>query len=99
MSAPPTILSIGAMSGKVTLTSAPSAIAMSGGKVMIRLQAKLNGGVFHITLRLEDRASPSEFFPIDKQVGALSFSVQRKLDDRFMGLTDMDVAITEQQPS
>ena len=80
----------------------PSTVQDDGmlqGKVLIRLQAKLNGGVFHITLRLEDRASSSEFFPIDKQVGALSFSVQRKLDDRFMGLTDMDVAITEQQPS
>lgn len=71
---------------------------MRQGSAVIRFKGKLNGGNYFVTLRLEERASATDFFPIDKQVGALSFTIQRKIDDQFLGLIDMDVEFTETKP-
>ena len=68
---------------------------LRSGTVVIRFKAKFNGGGYFVTLRLENRSRADEFFPIDKQVGALSFNVQRQLDDCFLGLMNLDVKFFE----
>jgi lipopolysaccharide transport system ATP-binding protein len=58
--------------------------------------ARLAGGHYFITLRLEDRRSEDVFFPVDKQSGVLSFEViaQRK---QFLGTVDMGMQWAEVQ--
>lgn len=61
------------------------------GSLLISFPAKFNAGGYFITLRLENRPLANDFIPIDKQVGALSFHIQRQAQDRFLGLMDLDI--------
>ena len=65
------------------------------GSLLIAFPAKFNTGGYFVTLRLEDRPRENDFFPIDKQVGALSFHIQRRAGDRFLGLMDLDIQYHE----
>jgi lipopolysaccharide transport system ATP-binding protein len=56
----------------------------------VTFTANLNGGAFFITLRLEDRPSEVECFPVDKQVGALMFHIIRPASEPILGLVAMD---------
>jgi len=55
----------------------------------ISFPASLNTGQYFLTVRLEDRLSDSSFFPIDKQVGALSLHVIRPGNSHFIGMIDL----------
>lgn len=68
---------------------------LNRGSVLISFPAKFNAGGYFLTLRLENRTRENEFFPIDKQVGALAFHIQRRTSDRFLGLMDLDVQFLE----
>ncbi len=66
-----------------------------GGYFRARLKAAFvadfNNGRYFITLRLEDRTSEMHFFPIDKQVAALSFQIMRPPTRYFSGLIDLRI--------
>ncbi len=63
--------------------------------VLFSFPADLNNGHFFLTVRLEDRLSDDSFFPIDKQVGALSFSVIRPASQHFIGLVHLPIQAEE----
>ncbi len=65
------------------------------GSLLIAFPAKFQAGGYFVTIRLEDRPRENDFFPIDKQVGALSFHIQRRAGDRFLGLMDLDIQYHE----
>lgn len=72
--------------------SLPAAGAAAGTRrtaLEIAFPAAFGAGQFFITLRLEERASYTNFFPIDKQVGALSFHVTRPADASQLGLVSL----------
>jgi hypothetical protein len=58
--------------------------------ITVRFSANLASGQYHITIRLENRASETIFQPIDKQVGLLSFEVLAS-DKTFLGTVDLDM--------
>ena len=58
--------------------------------IIVRFKALLAAGRYHITVRLETRASETIFQPIDKQVGLLSFEVLES-NKTFLGAVDMDM--------
>lgn len=60
------------------------------GTIIARFSANLAAGRYHITVRLEDRASDSVFQPIDKQSGLLSFVVMEK-SKTFLGAVDLGI--------
>ncbi len=51
-------------------------------------KANLAAGRYHITVRLEDRASETVFQPVDKQAGLLSFEVIER-SKTFLGTVDL----------
>jgi lipopolysaccharide transport system ATP-binding protein len=53
-----------------------------------RFRANLAAGRYHITVRLESRDTDRVFWPVDKQVGLLSFEVLRSGSD-FLGAVDL----------
>jgi len=59
------------------------------GAITVKFPAILGEGNYHITARLEDR-SGREFFPVDKQVGLLSFEVI-DADQTVLGAVDFDM--------
>ncbi|OFW02691.1 MAG: ABC transporter ATP-binding protein [Acidobacteria bacterium RIFCSPLOWO2_12_FULL_59_11] len=63
--------------------------------VLFSFPAELNNGHFFLTVRLEDRLTDENFFPIDKQVGALSFSVIRPTKQHFIGLVHLPIQAEE----
>ena len=63
------------------------------------LKAVLGNGKFFVALRLEDRQSDEVFFPIDKQVGLLSFEVLSSPGNTFLGAVDLGMQFTEQEIS
>ncbi|MGB5217988.1 MAG: ATP-binding cassette domain-containing protein [Smithella sp.] len=60
------------------------------GAIIARFSANLAAGRYHITVRLEDRASETVFQPIDKQAGLLSFEVIEK-NKTFLGTVDLGI--------
>jgi lipopolysaccharide transport system ATP-binding protein len=58
--------------------------------IIIRFRANLAAGRYHITVRLENRASENIFQPIDKQVGLLSFEVLES-NKTFLGTVDIEM--------
>lgn len=59
-------------------------------RLTVSWPAALAAGRYHVTLRLEDRASVDDFFLIEKQVGALAFDVVAR-NQRFLGAVDLNV--------
>jgi len=55
-------------------------------------------GRFNITVKLESKNNSGQYFPIDKQVGILSFDVLRTNMD-FMGFIDIGIDIAQDKPS
>ena len=56
----------------------------------IRFKANLAGGRYHITVRLENRQSRTDFQPIDRQVGLLAFEVLEP-ENALLGPVDLDL--------
>ncbi|MFC1833970.1 ABC transporter ATP-binding protein [Thermodesulfobacteriota bacterium] len=55
---------------------------------VVSFKARLGLGTFFVTLRLEDRLTRSHFFPLDKQVSALSFAITPHPDRNCLGDVD-----------
>lgn len=72
------------------LDGTPDGEGWGNGSVIVRFRAQLAAGRYHITVRLENRASETIFQPIDKQVGLLSFEVLES-NKTFLGTVDMDM--------
>jgi len=58
----------------------------------IRFKANLAAGRYHITVRLENRQSRTDFQPIDRQVGLLAFEVLES-EKTFLGTVDLDLRL------
>ncbi len=52
-------------------------------------KAALGAGRYFITVKLDDRPSDNIFFPIDKQVGLLSFEILQPRTVTFQGIADL----------
>jgi glycosyltransferase involved in cell wall biosynthesis len=74
------------------LDGAPDGEGWKRASIIVRFRANLAAGRYHITVRLEDRASETIFQPIDKQVGLLSFEVLES-SKSFLGTVDMDMRV------
>lgn len=63
--------------------------------VRFSFRAELNTGNYYLTARLEDRISDGNLIPVDKQVGALSFTVSRPPHLHFIGLFNVPIEAHE----
>jgi lipopolysaccharide transport system ATP-binding protein len=63
-------------------------------RVQCSIPGSLTAGRFFVTLRLEERKSEELFFPIDKQIGVLSFEVFRRRRDA-LGAVDLAIQAIE----
>jgi lipopolysaccharide transport system ATP-binding protein len=66
-------------------------------RVCCAFKANLGAGHFFITLRLEDRQTDRIFFPIDKQVGVLSFEVLHSARNCILGAVDLGIDFVERE--
>jgi homopolymeric O-antigen transport system ATP-binding protein len=66
-------------------------------RVCCAFKANLGAGHFFITLRLEDRQTDRIFFPIDKQVGVLSFEVLHSARNSILGAVDLGIDFVERE--
>lgn len=57
--------------------------------------ASLGAGRYFITLQLNDRPTEKVFFPIDKQVGVLSFEIVQPNSMKFLGPADLSMKYTD----
>jgi hypothetical protein len=63
--------------------------------VRFSFRADFNTGNYYISARLEDRASDINLMPVDKQVGALSFTINRAPHLHFIGLVNVPIEAVE----
>ena len=70
---------------------------LSRASLEITFPARLNNGQYFLTARLEDRLSDTSFFPIDKQVGALSLHVIRPANTFFIGMLDLPFEVHHEE--
>jgi len=61
---------------------------------VVEFDAKLNTGVYFITLRLEKREATGDIFPLDKQVGALSLVVSSS-PHNLLGMVDIGMRMAD----
>jgi lipopolysaccharide transport system ATP-binding protein len=80
------------------MTGAPRPDGLVRVRVACSFPARLAGGRYFITLRLEDRRSEEIFFPLEKQVGVLSFEVVEERR-RFLGTVDIGLRCHEIRPT
>lgn len=59
--------------------------------IVFSFEASLTEGTYFLTLRLEDRQTENNFFPIDKQIGVLSLEVLPSSGKTFMGIVDLKI--------
>jgi lipopolysaccharide transport system ATP-binding protein len=64
-------------------------------KLVITFKAPFNNGRYFITLRLDDRRSDENFFPLDKQVAAISFLISRPTTPYFSGACDLHITLNK----
>ena len=62
-----------------------------GAALDLSFPASLNNGTYFLTIRLEDRRTDDNFYPIDKQVGALVIQVARPSSRHFIGMIDLPI--------
>jgi len=65
-------------------------------KLACSFKASLGAGRYFITVQLNDRPSDKVFFPIDKQVGLLSFEIVQPKTMTFLGTADLSMKFTAQ---
>jgi len=86
------MLHLGGQSFRLIGTPGPDGLTRV--RAQCSFPARLAGGRYFITLRLEDRRSEEVFFPLDKQVGLLSFDVIEPTK-RFLGAVDLGMQWVE----
>jgi lipopolysaccharide transport system ATP-binding protein len=64
--------------------------------VFCSFKADLAEGNYFLTVRLEDRQSDTQFLPIDKQAGALSFEMLYVSSKDFLGIVDLKMDCVEE---
>lgn len=72
------------------LKGIPEGEGWNKASIIVSFRSNLAAGRYHITVRLEDRASDTVFQPIDKQSGLLSFEVMEK-SKTFLGSVDLQM--------
>lgn len=77
------------------ISPAPDSQGRSASTVRFSFSAALNSGNYFLTVRLEERISDTALMPVDKQVGALSFSVTRPPNAYFIGLFHLPITATQ----
>ena len=60
-------------------------------KLVCSFKGSLGAGKYFITVQLNDRPTDNIFFPIDKQVGLLSFEIIQPKKMKFMGTADLSM--------
>lgn len=65
--------------------------AMCRCQIEFSFAAEFNAGNYYITLRLEERIAENNLIPIDKQVGALRFTVVKPAGVSFIGVMRHDI--------
>jgi len=73
----------------------PDEQGISRSTVRFSFRADFNNGNYFLTVRLEERISDNNLIPVDKQVGALSFSVSRPAQLHFIGLVHVPIEASE----
>lgn len=63
--------------------------------ILSSFKALLGGGRYFVTVQLNDRPSDRVFFPIDKQVGVLSFEILQPSTMTFLGTADLSMLFSE----
>lgn len=76
------------------LTGTASGHGIVRARVRCSFPATFSGGRYFITLRLEDRTSEDLFFPVEKQVGLMSFEVFRDRAE-LLGAVDLGMRVAE----
>ncbi len=76
------------------LTGTPGADGMTRVRAQCSFPARLSGGHYFITLRLEDRKSEDLLFPVDKQTGLMSFEIIQPSKE-FLGTVDLGMTWSE----
>ncbi len=74
------------------LAICPPGAAVQRTTLCFRFEARLAGGQYHMTVVLEDRASPQQSLLVDKQGGVLSFEMLPQPAD-LIGTCDLGVSI------
>lgn len=78
-----------------SLTPAMEGAPRRKSTVRFAFPALLNNGNYFLTVRLEDRISDARILLIDKQNGAMAFSVSRPMDHHFIGVVDLPFQMVE----
>lgn len=68
-------------------------------KLACSFRGSLGAGKYFITVQLNDRPSDKVFFPIDKQVGLLSFEIMQPKAMTFIGTADLSMKFSESRCS
>ena len=80
--------------GFFPLDGAPDDEGRKKASIVVRFRANLTAGRYHITVRLENRASEKIFQVIDKQVGLLSFEIMQH-NKFFLGIVDLAMHVRQ----
>jgi hypothetical protein len=65
--------------------------------LVFSFKARLGKGNYFLTIRLEERTSDSDFFPIDKQVGALAFDIVSDKKKEIFGMVDFEIECEDEK--
>lgn len=79
----------------VAIRKAAEGEGMARSIVRFAFRADFNTGNYYMTARLEDRSSDINLMPVDKQVGALSFTISRAPHLHFIGLVNVPIEARE----
>ena len=82
----------------VAIRKAAEGEGMARSIVRFSFRADFNTGNYYMTARLEDRSSDINLMPVDKQVGALSFTINRAPHLHFIGLVNVPIEAREVHP-
>jgi lipopolysaccharide transport system ATP-binding protein len=67
-------------------------------RVRCRVPARFAAGHYHVTVRLEERSNATDFFPIDRQAGLLTFEVAAADDEPLLPAVDLGMSLTVGDP-
>lgn len=79
----------------IKLAKRPDHTGITKSTLAFAFSAELNAGHYFVMLRLEERIADNNQIPVDKQVGALSFSVVRPAQAHFIGMVRLPIEATD----
>lgn len=81
------------------LTSRSGNDGLTSETLVFSFKARLGKGNYFLTIRLEERTSDSDFFPVDKQVGALAFEIVSNKKKEIVGMVDFEIECEDEKES